>query len=156
MKLAIIESFKEILSSFRTRSMYSWIKQLLTKSSMYLEKTLKIPLSSQPSQMCFSPLRVFVLVNSHPECWKEIKMPTDSLDSSHKTQIYKCFVEDIARHSCSKENVEKFMIRLVESFNSQIKFLVNPFDVRKCLCSRDVHLNHWSRWSRNIFRARLP
>lgn len=41
-------------------------------------------------------------------------MPTNSLDPSHETQVYERFIEDAARHSRSKENVEELMIGLVE------------------------------------------
>lgn len=98
------------------------------------------------------PLRIFILVYPDPESWEEVKVPTDSFNTRHETQIYKCLAKDVARHSSSKENVEKLMIGFVESFDCHIKFLVNSFDVCKCLGTWDVHLDHWSWWSRNVFR----
>lgn len=64
-----------------------------------------------------SPLSVFIFVDSDPESWKEVEVPTNSFNTSHETQVHKRLTEDIARYSCSEEDVEELVIGLVESFN---------------------------------------
>lgn len=102
------------------------------------------------------PLSAFVLIDADPECRKEVEMPTYSFNPSHETEIHESFVEDVAGDGSPEENVKELVVRLVEALDGQIKLLIDPFHVRKCLSSRDVHLDHWTRWSRNIFRPRLP
>lgn len=77
-------------------------------------------------------------------------MPPDRLHSSHQAQIHKHLIEDVTCHSRSEEDIQELMIRLVESLDGQVEFLINSFDIRKCLRSWDVHLDHGTRWSRNI------
>lgn len=103
---------------------------------------------------CLSlPLCVFILTDSYPECWKPVEVPADCFHTSHKAQVHESFIKDIACDSCSEEDVEKLVIRLVESFHCQIEIFIDSFDVCKCLRSRDVHLNHWTRRSRNVLRS---
>lgn len=78
-------------------------------------------------------------------------MPADSFNSSHETEIHERLVEDVASDCSSEENVEELVVRLVEPLHGHVKLLVDPFHVGECLRSRDVHLNHWTRRSRNIF-----
>lgn len=101
-------------------------------------------------------MSVFVLVDSDPEGWKEVKVPTNRFDPRHKTEIHEVLIEDVAGDSGSKEDIKELMVRLVESLHSHVKVLVNAFDVRKCLGSGDVHLNHRTRRSRDVLHARLP
>lgn len=123
---------------------------------MYLEKILKTPLQCQSTKLLSSPLCVLVLVDSHPKGREEVEVPSNSFNSSHETQIYERFIEDVARHSCSKENIEELVVRLIEPLDSQIEFLVDPFDVRECLRAWYVHLNHGSRWAWDVLRTCLP
>lgn len=83
-------------------------------------------------------------------------MPTDRFNPSHEAEIHERLVEYVASDGSSEENIEELVVRLVETLDGQIELLVDPFHVCKCLRTRDVHLNHWTRWSRNIFRPRLP
>jgi len=98
----------------------------------------------------------FVLVDSNPECREVVEMPANRFHPSYETKIHENFTEDVAGHSCSEEDVEEVMVRLVEPLDGQVELLVNAFDVGECLRAWYVHLDHWSRWARNVLRARLP